>query len=501
MLGLGKRQTRDVDLSFEEQYAAMASRDRRFDGVFIAGVRTTGIYCRPSCPARTPKQANVSFFPSAAAAQAAGLRACRRCLPNAAAGSPEWDLRADTADRAMRLIADGVVDREGIEGLARRLGYSVRHLNRIVTAAWGAGPLALSRSRRAQTARILIDSTSLSMSEIAFASGFGSLRQFNDTLREVYAVSPSHLRSRRHPRMTTTGAIHTRVGVREPFDAQALLSYLSARAVPGLESADSTTYSRLLGLPHGPARLTMRLSKRPVGAVECAFDLTDMRDLAPALERTRRLLDADCDPIAVRDALGRGALAPVVERHPGLRVPGHVDGWEVAARAVLGQQVTLAAARTLTSRLAELGPPTPLGRLFPGPEVVADLPDAWLPMPRSRTAALRALANAVAHGEVALDRSAPRAEVASALLSLPGIGPWTAGYIAMRALGDTDVLLTGDTGTRAGARALGLTDLAAASARWRPWRSYAQIALWTAAAARPRSADARGSTVGHKESR
>ena len=172
VLGLGKRQTRDVDLSFEEQYAAMASRDRRFDGVFIAGVRTTGIYCRPSCPARTPKQANVSFFPSAAAAQAAGLRACRRCLPNAAAGSPEWDLRADTADRAMRLIADGVVDREGIEGLARRLGYSVRHLNRIVTAAWGAGPLALSRSRRAQTARILIDSPSLIKWEMSFPCVF-----------------------------------------------------------------------------------------------------------------------------------------------------------------------------------------------------------------------------------------------------------------------------------------------------------------------------------------
>ncbi|MGO4258353.1 bifunctional transcriptional activator/DNA repair enzyme AdaA, partial [Marmoricola sp. RAF53] len=368
----------------EACYRAVKSRDRRFDGVFYTAVSSTGIYCRPSCPAITPKLANVTFHPSAAAAQQAGYRACKRCLPDAVPGSPDWDVAADAAGRAMRLIADGAVEREGVEGLAARLGYSPRQLNRLVTGAFGAGPLALARARRAQTARVLIETTGLTFADIAFASGFASIRQFNDTVREVYAATPTELRGRRGSGAATaraSGAIATRIGVREPFAGESLLAFLALRAVPGVEATGPGWYERSLALPHGPGVVRVQLADRPAGYVPCSFALADARDLAPALERTRRLLDADCDPVAVDDALGADRLlAGLVRRTPGLRVPGHVDGVELAARAVLGQQVSVAGARTLAARLvAEIGAPLGLEgehavtRLFPTAEALAGL--------------------------------------------------------------------------------------------------------------------------------
>ncbi len=379
-------------------YRAVKGRDRRFDGVFYTAVRTTGIYCRPSCPATTPHRRNVSFFPTAAGAQGAGYRACRRCLPDATPGSPEWDVAADVAARAMRLVSDGVVEREGVDGLARALGYSTRQLNRVVTQEYGAGPLALARSRRAQTARVLIETTDLTFTDIAFAAGFASVRQFNDTLREVYAASPTQLRSKAgsRRRLGTSGVIHTRIAVREPFAAEDLHRFLALHAVRGIEAFGPGWYERAVRLPHGPAVVHVELRERPAGQVPCTFTLTDARDLAPAMERTRRLLDADEDPVVVDEALVEDELlAPLVSATPGLRVPGHLDGHEVALQTVLGQQVSLAAARTAAARLvAEHGDPLDLTgphavtHLFPSAATVAGLdpdraPDASLARARS----------------------------------------------------------------------------------------------------------------------
>lgn len=479
----------------ESCYRAVKSRDRRFDGVFFTAVRSTGIYCRPSCPAITPQRRNVAFYRTAAAAQQAGFRACKRCRPDASPGSPEWDVAADTAGRAMRLIADGVVERDGVEGLAARVGYTSRHLGRLLTRELGAGPLALSRARRAQTARILIETTPLPFSDVAFAAGFSSIRQFNDTVRTVYAATPSRLREGAGARTAAGGApaqqghLELRLAVRRPFAAAELLEFLATRAVPGVEESGPGWYSRTLRLPFGTgtARLTLDGSAED-GMVRCGLALSDLRDLSAAVERCRRLLDADCDPEAVDDHLGGDPrLAPLVRRRPGLRVPGHVDGDELAVRAVLGQQITVSAARSLAALLVErYGEPLPdgQGRLFPSAAALAGIDPEQLPMPRARGRALVMLGEALADGRVVLDRSADRADVRRSLLAVPGIGPWTADYIAMRALGDPDVLLVGDTGLRDGLAALGAGPVTRGSTGepWRPWRSYAQMHLWSLAA-------------------
>ena len=485
-------------------YRAVRSRDSRFDGVFYTAVRTTGIYCRPSCPAVTPRRHNVSFYATAAAAHDAGFRACRRCRPDAAPGSPDWDVRADVCGRAMRLIADGCVDREGVAGLATRLGYSPRQLHRLLAGQLGAGPLALARSRRAQTARILLETTRLSMADVAFAAGFTSVRQFNDTVREVYAARPRDLRSAaaaRAPLDGTGAQLRLRLALRAPFDGVALLDFLAARTVRGVEAVEDGVYRRAVSLPHGPAVVALQPA---TDHVICAVELTDLRDLAAAVERCRRLLDLDCDPLAVAEGLAAdAALAPLVTARPGLRVPGYVDGFEAAVRAVLGQQVSVAGARTLAGRLVQrFGTPLrgpsghsqPAGpaaagtgeaptHLFPTPAALAEADPASLGMPLARGRTLVALSRAVASGDVALDRSAERGEVAARLLALPGIGPWTAGYVAMRALGDPDVFLASDLGVRQAMTRLGLPSAPAAAVahaeRWRPWRSYAQMYLWT----------------------
>lgn len=481
-------------------YRVLTGRDRRFDGVFYVGVTSTGIYCRPSCPARTPQRRNARFYPSAAAAQDAGFRACRRCRPEAVPGSPDWDVAAAVSGRAMRLIGDGVVDREGVPGLAGRLGYSQRQLHRLLVGELGAGPLALARARRAQTARTLVESTAMTMADIAFAAGFTSIRQFNATMQEVYGVPPGALR--RHPGSgpAQPGRIELRLGCRAPFDGRALVHFLRLHAVAGVEdsgpgSADGAdggpaAYRRTLRLPHGTGRvaITPDPGPSPTPAVLCTLHLSDLRDVGPAVERCRRLADLDADPTGVHEVLrGDADLAADLVRHPGLRVPGSPDGFELAASAVLGQQVTLAAARRLTARLVQVaGDPLPqpdggLTHLFPTPQAVAAAGPDVVPGPRSRGRSLVSLAEAVADGRVVLDRGAPREDVTAALLALPGIGPWTAGYIAMRALGDPDVVLETDVGLHA---ALGLRGPAAVAslrlrrASWQPWGSYACLHLW-----------------------
>jgi AraC family transcriptional regulator of adaptative response / DNA-3-methyladenine glycosylase II len=485
--------TGDVVDGADRCYRAVLGKDARFDGVFFTGVRTTGIYCRPSCPAMTPRRTNVAFYRTAAAAQRAGFRACRRCRPDTTPGSPQWDVHADLAGRAMRMIADGVVDREGVGGLAARTGYTPRHLGRVLSDQLGAGPLALARAQRAHTARILIETTDVRFVDIAFAAGFSSVRQFNDTVRQVYGAPPSALRASgrgRQHRGSPAGTIAVSLALRQPFDAVSLLSFLQVRSVTGVEECDEQTYARTMRLPHGPARVRLTPG---ADRVACELDLSDLRDLSAAVERCRRLLDLDADPVVIDTQLAADdLLGPHLSKHPGLRVPGHVDGFELAVRAVVGQQVSVAAARGTAARLVtSYGEPVEatggLTHLFPTADAIAAADPEDLPMPRSRGRALCALASAVVRGDLVLDRGADRAEVRQALVALPGVGPWTAGYIAMRALGDPDVFLSGDAGVRHGLTRLGATgafEQDAASTRWSPWRSYALMHIWKIASER-----------------
>jgi AraC family transcriptional regulator of adaptative response / DNA-3-methyladenine glycosylase II len=468
-----------VELDFETCRKAATSRDSRFDGVFVTAVKSTKIYCRPSCPAIVPRAENVRFLPTAAAAQREGFRACLRCRPDAAPGSPDWDVRGDVVGRAMRLIADGVVDRDGVPGLAGRLGYTERHLHRMLTAEMGAGPLALARAQRAQTARVLIETTGIGLAEIAFAAGFGSVRQFNDTVLEIYGRTPSQLRTRRgraeEGEACDEGTVSVRLPYRAPLHAEALLTFLRDRAVSGIDSLEEDGYHRSLRLPHGTGRAVLRPAH---GHVAATLRLADVRDLAPAVARCRRLFDLDADPVAVDAVLGADpALAPVVLKEEGVRVPRATDGLEIAVRAVVGQQISVAAARTVLRKLiaADTG-------LFPTAEELLALPDEAFAMPEARRRTLRGLAAAVAEGALDLDGGGDRAETVERLKALPGIGDWTAQYTAMRALGDPDAFLPTDLGVLRGARAAGLPDtpktLAAHAERWRPWRSYAAIRLW-----------------------
>ncbi len=474
----------------EHRYRAVAGRDARFDGWFFTAVRTTGIYCRPSCPARTPKSANVSFFSTAAGAQAAGYRACRRCRPDAVPGSPEWDVRADVVARAMRLIADGEVERSGVPGLARRLGYSERQLHRLVVGELGVGPLALARAQRAQTARLLIETSPLPMADVAFAAGFASIRQFNDTVREVFAATPTELRRRPAPApgATIPGELTLRLAARAPYDAAEVLLFLGAHAVPGLEEWDGSTFSRVLDLPHGPVVVRLSPASDGSAAVIARLQLAELRDLGTAVSRCRRMLDLDADPAAVDAVLGHDpALADLVAAAPGRRVPGSPDGPELAIRAVLGQQVSVAGARTLTARLLPAaGVPlaTPAGTLthaFPRPDALAAADLSTVGLTGARRAAVHGLAAALADGAVALDPGADRDEAGRALLAVRGVGPWTAALVALRGLADPDVWLPGDLALRRSLAALGSTD-AEAAGRWRPWRSYAVMHLWALAA-------------------
>jgi AraC family transcriptional regulator of adaptative response / DNA-3-methyladenine glycosylase II len=507
-----------VPFDFDRCYATLAARDPRFDGQFIVAVRSTGIYCRPSCPARLPKPENVEFLPTAAAAQLRGYRACRRCRPDAVPGSPDWNLRADLASRAMRLISDGTVERDGVDGLAARLGYSARQLGRVLTAELGAGPLALARAHRAQSARILIETTGLRMADVAFAAGFASVRQFNDTIREVYATTPTTLRSdaRRRGRLdragpalaSGAGTLALRLPVRAPYDADGVLEFLSVRAIRGVERADrdARTYTRSLRLEHGPAVVTLSPGGSSGPAhLRALLRLTDLRDLASAVARLRRLADLDADPVAVDACLGADPdLAASVDATPGIRVPGTVDEGETVLRAVLGQQVSVAAARTAAARLAaELGKPLPpsllgedgIERLFPSAETVAARGAEVLRGPARRTETVLGTAAAIADGSLDLHPGREPADLRRELLGRPGLGPWTAGYVLMRVLGSTDELLVTDIALLRGATALGLTDAPAAlverARRWRPWRSYAGMHLWRAGAragAGPRAA-------------
>jgi len=506
---------------FDHCYRAVGSRDPRFDGWFFTAVTSTRIYCRPSCPARTPKAENVCFYPTAAAAQQAGFRACLRCRPDAAPGSPEWLGRADVAARAVRLILDGTVDRDGVSGLARRLGYSERQLHRVLLAEVGTGALSLARAQRAQTARVLLQTTDLPITQVALSAGFSSLRQFNETILAIFARTPTELRRRASPGLeipvgltdpTATQSIAVRLAHRRPFAADRLFDFLGRRAVAGIESYDGATYRRSLRLPNGPG--TVALSPADDGgAVDGVFVLEDLRDLTAAIARCRHLLNLDADPVAVDDFLGSDPLlGPLVARTPGLRVPGAVDGFELAVRAVVGQQVSVAGARTVLGGLVSaagdrLGDPVlPITHTFPTPDALVRLaavdPDAF-PMPVTRRRALVALAEAIIAGDLAIDPGADPDALRNSLLRLRGVGPWTASYVGMRALGAPDAFLATDLGVRRAIAQLGEAGDPASvdrlADRWRPWRAYAVAHLWGSlprpSSAQPPSSRAREATA------
>jgi AraC family transcriptional regulator, regulatory protein of adaptative response / DNA-3-methyladenine glycosylase II len=480
---------------------AVQSKDARFDGWFYTAVLTTGIYCRPSCPATTPKPQNMRFFPSAAAAQQAGFRACKRCRPDASPGSPLWNERADLVARAMRFIADGVVDAEGVAGLAQRLGYSIRQVERQLHAELGAGPLALARAQRAQTARLLIETTTLPMGDLAFAAGFSTIRTFNDTVLEVFALAPTELRRRassgghrRHADATlasasngSLGVLNLRLPFRAPMWPDNLFGHLIATAVPGVEEWRDGSYRRTLRLPHGPGVVALRPEPDHIA---CQLALGDLRDLQMAISRCRRMLDLDADPVAMCDRLRRDqTLAPLVDKAPGRRIPRTVDAEEFAIRAVIGQQVSTAAARTHAGRLAEaLGEPMTdagggLTRLFPPMSALAgEEAQELMAMPASRKRTIAALAGALAEGAVDLGPGADWETARQQLATVPGLGPWTIETIALRGLGDPDAFPATDLGVRHAARALDLPASPAALVRhaeaWRPWRGYAVQYLW-----------------------
>ncbi|WP_406174753.1 bifunctional transcriptional activator/DNA repair enzyme AdaA [Streptomyces sp. NBC_00996] len=462
----------DEDARYEDtRYEAVRSRDARFDGDFFFAVETTGIYCRPSCPAVTPKRRNVRFYATAAAAQSSGFRACRRCRPDAVPGSAEWNVRADVVGRAMRLIGDGVVDREGVGGLAVRLGYSARQVQRQLTAEVGAGPVALARAQRAHTARVLLQTTDLPVTQIAFAAGFASVRQFNDTIRAVYASTPSELRaaaprsaSAARRAATPTAGIPIRLAHRGPYQSTAVFDLLAGEAIAGIEDVSGTrggrTYRRTLRLPYGTG--IVAVDERPGGSrgrsapsdgahpggwLDARLHLTDLRDLTTAVQRLRRLFDLDADPYAVDERLGADArLGPLVAARPGLRSPGAADPDELAVRALVGT----AEAERLVGRYGKAldAPCGTLTQVFPEPAVLADAePDGTL----------GALATALADGTLRLDAGADRDDAQGTLLALPGLDESTVAVIRARALGDPDVAPPGEN----------IPDA------WRPWRSYA----------------------------
>ncbi len=477
---------------FDHCYRAVQSKDSRFDGWFVTAVKTTGIYCRPSCPVRLPLARNVCFYPSSAAAQRAGFRACKRCRPDASPGSPEWNGRGDAVARAMRLITDGAVDREGVTGLAARLGYTTRQLERMLQAEVGAGPLALARAQRVQTARVLIETTDMPFSDIAFAAGFASIRQFNDTLRAACDMTPTALRHKtihrdRHGSAPGGQALSLRLPVRRPFAYEGVFGHLAAGAVPGCEEVRDGAYRRTLRLPSGYG--VVSLTPQP-DHVRCTLVLEQVRDLSTAIARCRRLLDLDADPEAVIDVLGADAdLRDVVAKAPGQRIPRTVDEEELTVRAVLGQQVSTKAARTHAARLVSAyGSPVTdphggLAHTFPSVAQLADIDPAHLAMPAARRRSLTGLIAALATGELTVNPGCDWEVARQQLLALPGIGPWTAEIVAMRGLGDPDAFPASDLGVRLAAEQLGLAAevraLTAHSARWRPWRSYAVQHLWT----------------------
>jgi len=483
-----------VELDPDTCHAALRARDRRFDGVFFVGVTSTGVYCRPICPARLPGRTRCRYFTRAAHAELAGFRACLRCRPELAPGRGTVDAVPALARAALARIDAGYLDERSVEALADRLGVTARHLRRSVVAELGASPLALAQTRRLALAKQLLHDSRLPITDVAFAAGFASLRRFHAAFHARFGRPPAALRRAIADPAARVDVVTLRLDHRPPLHWPALLAFLAARAIPGVEQIDGDRYRRTAAIDGRVGWLAVRpVAARP--AVELTLSAGLVPRLAAVVARVRALLDLDAHPAAIADALGRDPrLADAIAARPGLRVPGCFDGFELAVRAVLGQQVSVAAASTLAGRLvAQLGAPLadpppgwPACRFPTAAEVVAAgaARIAAIGLPRARAEAIVALARAVDAG-LELVPGADPATTMAALTDLPGIGPWTASYLAMRALRWPDAFPAGDLIIR---RALGVTTTAAAeraAAAFRPWRAYATVHLWAASAPTP----------------
>ncbi|UCE31780.1 MAG: DNA-3-methyladenine glycosylase 2 [Burkholderiales bacterium] len=465
-------------------YRALSAHDERFDGRFFVGVRTTGIYCRPVCRVRLPRRANCSFFASAAAAERRGFRPCLRCRPELAPGTASVDASARLARSAAAAIEEGALEGAGLAGLAARLGVSDRHLRRVFVEAFGVAPIDYAQTQRLLLAKRLLTDTAMPILDVAFAAGFGSLRRLNAAFRERYRMSPGALR--RAAGGTALGEITVALAYRPPYDWAAMLGFLGRRAIAGVESVDQRSYRRTVVLDASDGRAASGWLQVTHDARRGRLQLAMSAALAPVIARVigraKRMFDLACQPDEVQAALGSLAAA-----HPGLRVPGAFDGFEIAARAVLGQQVSVAAARTLAGRLAgtfgaPVGTPWPtLAHAFPSAQQVAVLEPAaiaGLGVTAARARSIVALARACASGALVLEPGAPLAATLDALRELPGIGAWTAQYLAMRALGWPDAFPAADLGVRRALQVARPAQAEAAASAWRPWRAYAVMHFW-----------------------
>jgi len=485
-----------MELAHDICYRALRTRDARFDGRFFTGVTSTGVYCRPVCPAQTPKPTNCSFFACAAAAEEAGFRPCRRCRPETSPGTPAWRGTSATVARALRLIEDGALDAGGVEELASRLGVGDRHLRRLFAEHLGASPLAVAHTRRVHFAKRMIEETALSMTRIALAAGFNNVRRFNGAIRRSFARTPTEIRQRSHAgnQSAGDGTITLRLAYRRPFDWDGLLAWMKPRMIPKVEHVEGDIYRRTVSLDGFVG--VIELGPASHGAP--ALLLRTPIDAAPVMSRIagrlRTLCDLDADPAAITDQLGTDCrLEGLARLHPGVRVPGFWDRFELAVRAILGQQVSIAGATVLAGKLAaRFGRSVAdSGILFPGPNELAGADIASIGMPVTRAHTIQSLARAICAGQPVLELAPDLATAIGRLTALPGIGDWTAQYIAMRALREPDAFPAGDLGLR---KALANeTDVAAKQAderlpsaatvrnraeTWRPWRAYAAMLLW-----------------------
>jgi AraC family transcriptional regulator of adaptative response / DNA-3-methyladenine glycosylase II len=489
-----------MDMDRTACYRAISTRDARFDGRLFVGVKTTGIYCRPICPARTPKFENVSFYPSAAAAQQAGFRPCLRCRPETSPDLAFWRGTTNTVSRALALIEAGGLDEADVEGLANRLGVGARQLRRLFHRHVGASPIAVAQTRRVLLAKQLIHETSLPMAEVALASGFNSVRRFNETFLQMFGRSPATLRRIRDKTRREAGALSVRLAYRPPYDWDAMLSFLGLRAIPGVELVSGNTYRRTIAI--GDVCGVISVAPAARNRVDVSVRFPDMAALPQIIARVRRVFDLAADPDAIGAHLSLDpVLAPLVAARPGLRVPGAWDGFELAVRAVFGQQITVPAATRLLGRLVEAhGTLLPaaakdgegLSHLFPSPARLACADLAVLGMPNARAMAVTSLAQAISADPAIFSRGASLEAAIAKLRSLPGIGEWTAQYIAMRELREPDAFPAADIGLmRAMAAANGKrpspAELLSRAERWRPWRAYAALHLWVTGIAHPTS--------------
>ena len=464
---------------------ARQARDPRFDGRFFIGVKTTGIYCRPICRVKIPMARNVTFFETAAAAAEAGFRPCLRCRPETSPGTPAWMGTSTTVNRALRLISEGALDGSSVELLSDRLGVTSRHLSRLFSQHLGASPKAVAQTRRLHFAKKLIDETSLSMIEIALSSGYSSVRRFNDHFKAVYERSPTSVRNK--SQTTAVSGFRLKLAYRPPFDFAGILNFLKVRAIPGVEFVTDETYARTIVVGGEVGRLTV--ADDTLNLCLCVqIDLEEAHELFTILERVKRLFDLTADPIEILHNFSNDPqLGSIVNENPGQRVPGSWDPFEIAVRAIVGQQVSVKGATTVMGRIAKtFGNETDMGLCFPTPAQLAELDPATLSMPRKRAQAIKDLSHAVLIGQIDFDNVYQPSDLVSQLVEIKGIGQWTAQYIAMRAINDPDAFLHNDLVLlKVAKHKLNIESdraLLERSQDWRPWRAYAGMHLWRQAA-------------------